>query len=150
MTAVGAGLAVGQVLPARTRPMAVERGRLRFFATAIGETAPRWSDLNAARAAGHPDLPAPPTFLFGLELESFDFFGELEAAGVDIAKILHGGQRFDHLLPVHAGDEISFEGEVTGVESKRGGALTFITRRTRAFRGDDVVAVLTNTLVVTA
>ena len=35
-----------------------------FFAAAIGETDPVYTDLDAARAAGHRDLPVPPTFLF--------------------------------------------------------------------------------------
>ena len=58
---------VGTEEPART--FDVERGRLRFFAKAIGETDPVYTDVEAARAAGHPDLPVPPTFLFGLELD---------------------------------------------------------------------------------
>lgn len=34
-----------------------ERGRLRFFAQACGQTDPVYSDLRAAEAAGHRDLP---------------------------------------------------------------------------------------------
>ena len=46
------------------------RGRLRFFAKAIGETDPVYTDDAAARDAGYPDLPAPPTFLFAAELDA--------------------------------------------------------------------------------
>ena len=38
----------------------VEKGRLRFFAKATGQTDPVYSDEAAARAAGHPGLPVPP------------------------------------------------------------------------------------------
>ena len=37
----------------------VERGRLRQFAHAIGETRPEYLEAAAARAAGFPDLPVP-------------------------------------------------------------------------------------------
>src|SRR3546814_13237942 len=42
----------------------VEKGRLRFFAKAIGETRPEFIDEAAAKAAGHPSLLASPTILF--------------------------------------------------------------------------------------
>ncbi|MPY78402.1 MAG: hypothetical protein GEV04_07875, partial [Actinophytocola sp.] len=51
----------------------IERGRLRFFAKAIGQKDPIYSDVDAARRAGHPDLPVPPTFFFSMELEDLSF-----------------------------------------------------------------------------
>ena len=47
-----------------TKPQTVdvEKGRLRFFAKAIGETDPVYTDEAAAKAAGYKSLPAPPTF----------------------------------------------------------------------------------------
>ena len=48
----------------------VEPGRLRFFAKATGHDDPVYGDEEAARAAGHPGLPVPPTFFFCLEMES--------------------------------------------------------------------------------
>jgi NAD(P)-dependent dehydrogenase (short-subunit alcohol dehydrogenase family) len=48
---------VGRELPPSTPTL--ERGRLRLFAWAIGETDPVCSGLAAARDAGHADLPAP-------------------------------------------------------------------------------------------
>ena len=47
----------------------IERGRLRLFAKVLGQDDPVYSDLAAARAEGHPDLPVPPTFLMGLEVD---------------------------------------------------------------------------------
>ncbi|MGR3780209.1 MAG: FAS1-like dehydratase domain-containing protein, partial [Albimonas sp.] len=46
----------------------VERGQLLFFAKATGQTDPIYIDEAAARAAGYRALPAPPTFLFSLDL----------------------------------------------------------------------------------
>ena len=61
----------------------VEKGRLRFFAQAIGETDPVYTDETAARAAGYPALPAPPTFLFAAELDSRTVVSMLDVLGVD-------------------------------------------------------------------
>ena len=51
---------IGHVFPAFTAE--VERGRLRFFAKAIGGSNPIYTDEEAAKAAGYRALPAPPTF----------------------------------------------------------------------------------------
>jgi len=47
----------------------IERGRLKFFAQAIGESNPIYLDQKAAQAAGYRDLPVPPTFLLAADLE---------------------------------------------------------------------------------
>ena len=79
---------IGHTLPATT--FLVERSRLRFFAKAIGENDPVYTDEHAARAAGHPDLPAPPTFLFTAELESGVKMAWMNEAGIELGKVLHG------------------------------------------------------------
>jgi hypothetical protein len=138
--------AVGMALP----PMraVVERGRLRFFAEAIGETDPIYTDVDAARAAGHPDLPVPPTFLFGLELDLPEPFAWLAELGVDLRRMLHGSQRFDHRRAAHAGDELLLEPVVVDVFSKRGGALEFVVVATEVTRDGEPIATLTKTVVV--
>ena len=50
--------------------LTVDRTRLQFFAKAIGEKDPIYTDRAAAQAAGYADVPAPPTFLFAAELDS--------------------------------------------------------------------------------
>jgi acyl dehydratase len=98
--------AVGTELP--TLAVDIERGRLRAFASAIGETDPVYSDLDAARAAGHADLPVPPTFLFGLGLgRGAADFAWLADLGVDLRHVLHGEQSFTYHSPVHAGDTLT-------------------------------------------
>ena len=67
---------IGHELPASVLP--IERSRLQFFAKAIGETDPVYTDVAAARDAGYADLPAPPTFLFAAELDSGAAFRLIE------------------------------------------------------------------------
>ena len=104
----------------------VERGRLRFFAKATGETNPIYFDEAAAKAAGYADVPAPPTFLFAADLDSRLIFGLLDQMGVALSKVLHGEQSFEYFAPVVAGDVITFKSTIKNIYSKRGGALEFI------------------------
>ncbi|MFZ2178610.1 MAG: MaoC family dehydratase N-terminal domain-containing protein [Rhodococcus sp. (in: high G+C Gram-positive bacteria)] len=126
----------------------VERGRIRQFAIAIGEENPIYRDRDAAVAAGHPDVLAPPTFLFGLELENSNVFADLAAHGVDLGNVLHGEQRFRYFADVHAGDRLLFESSYVDAYSKAGGALDFLVRRTTVTREGTVVAELESVSVI--
>ncbi|MFI1829295.1 MaoC family dehydratase N-terminal domain-containing protein [Streptomyces sp. NPDC020412] len=128
----------------------VERGRLRFFALATGQTDPGYLDPAAAEAAGRRDLPVPPTFFFCLEMENPHRGDLLAGLGVDPRTILHGGQSFEYHAMAYAGDRLTFTTEVTDVYAKKGGALEFIVRTTRVTRDGAPVATLTGTVVVRA
>jgi acyl dehydratase len=117
----------------------VERGRLRMFAAATGEQDPVYTDLDAARAHGHPDLPAPPTFFMTMENETHGlrFLGDL---GVAIGAVLHGEQRFEYRAMVYAGDQINIQPRIADVYSRKAGALDFIVRETDFTRQGELVA----------
>lgn len=114
------------------RSILVERGQLRFFAQATGETDPVYSDLDAARAAGHPDLPAPPTYVFTLHLGAPAKLGHYTTMGVDQMKILHGDQGFEHFKPIHAGDTITLVTTTDDIYARKNGALEFVVQSTEA------------------
>ncbi|MBO9499240.1 MAG: MaoC family dehydratase N-terminal domain-containing protein [Novosphingobium sp.] len=110
----------------------VEAGQLRFFAKAIGETDPVYSDLAAAKAAGHPALPAPPTFLFSLEIMTSDEVSVLDLLGVNIGRVLHGEQGFTYSGQIYAGDRIRLSTRIVDIYAKKGGALEFVVQETTA------------------
>ncbi len=126
----------------------VERGRVAMFAKAIGETDPIYFDVEAARGAGHPDLLAPPTFVFGLDLEHSDTLGVLEANGVDVSAVLHGEQRFTYHREVHAGDQLALTAEFTDYFSKKNGALEFLVRKSQLTSGGELVAEMESVSVI--
>lgn len=109
----------------------VEKGRLKFFAKAIGQTDPVYSDEAAAKRAGHPGLPVPPTFLFCLEMESPNPGALRELLEIPVPKILHGEQRFTYHAMAFAGDTLHFEQRIADIYAKKGGLLEFIVRETR-------------------
>jgi acyl dehydratase len=109
----------------------VEKGRLRFFAKAIGETDPVYTDESAARDAGHPGLPVPPTFLMCLNSEIGDLVELLNVLQMDLGRILHAEQSFTYHRMAYAGDTLSFTTTVSDVYEKKGGALVFVVQQTR-------------------
>lgn len=128
----------------------VEPGRLRFFLDTIGESNPVYRDESAARAAGYAAAPVPPTYLFCLEMmdaaEPFEF---LTALDIDLARVLHGEQRFDYHAPVAVGDTVTFKPRVTSVTEKKGGAMTLVVVETEVTNQNGVhVADISRTVVV--
>ena len=117
---------IGRVFPASQAE--VEKGRLRFFAKAIGETNPVYTDEAVAHAAGYPSLPVLPTFLFSLEMEKPDPFAWLGEVGMDLTRILHGEQSFTYHQPACAGDTLTFESRIEDIYDKKNGALSFVVK----------------------
>ena len=119
---------IGHVEPAFE--VLVEKGRLKFFAKATGQTDPVYTDEAAAHAAGHPDLPVPPTFLFCLEMEAPDPAAIRNLLGMDYRRLLHGEQGFVYERMAYAGDVLTFEQRVEDIYDKKNGALEFVVRKT--------------------
>jgi acyl dehydratase len=128
----------------------VEAGRLRFFLDTLGEGNPVYRDESAARAAGYSATPVPPTYLFCLEMMDATIpFEFLSALDIDLARVLHGEQRFDYFVPVVIGDVLTFRPRVASVMEKKGGAMTLIVVETGVTNQDGVhVANVSRTVVV--
>jgi acyl dehydratase len=99
---------------------AVGREKIREYARAVGETDPLHHDLEAARAAGHPDLVAPPMFAVVYTSPAIGPAMLDPEVGMDFARMVHGAQEFTWGPLVVAGDEITTEVELADV-SERGG-----------------------------
>jgi acyl dehydratase len=108
---------VGKAYPATT--YAVGREKIREYAAAVGESNPLHLDVEAARAAGHDDVVAPPMFAVVYSMPAVAaalFDPELE---IDFARLVHAGQQFIWGPLVVAGDEISTTASVSEI-SQRG------------------------------
>lgn len=135
------------------RTINVERGFLKFFAQATGETNPIYFDEQSARAAGHPDLPVPPTYFFSISLnpraKRGDLFDTDEGIGVDMSHLLHGEQAFTYHRIVCAGETLTLRQTVRDIYSKKGGALEFLVHDTRfEDEGGTTCAEMRTTMVV--
>lgn len=126
----------------------VEKGRIKFFAKAIGETNPIYIEESAAKDAGYKTIPAPPTFPFVLEMEGPELLPVLKLLNMDIGRILHGSQKFEYPGSVYAGDTITVRSKIVDMFDKKNGALEFVvTENTYTNQDNEVVAKSTNTLV---
>ena len=67
---------------------------IRNFATAVKNMHPLHHDLEAARAAGHKDLVAPPTYLVTIAQRAEALMVNDPEAEVDFSRVVHADQRF--------------------------------------------------------
>ena len=84
----------------------VGRAKIAEFAGAIGDPSPVYRDVDAARAAGHPDVIAPPTFAIAVSLEAAMVVLDDPDVALDYSRVVHGEQRFVHHRPIRAGDRL--------------------------------------------
>ncbi len=136
----------GRVFPP-TSPYLVGREKIREFSRAVLATSPLNTNVEAARAAGHADLVAPPTFpVVVQELTLAQLLAEPDA-GIDFSRVVHGDQRFSYTRPVVAGDELTATLTVSSVKSL--GAHSMVTAESvmTDARGEHVVTAV-STLVV--
>lgn len=115
----------------------VERGRIRFFAEILGQADPIHFDRDAARAAGYPDLVAPPSFFVVIEAAADDerkrrgLPSAAELVKADYRYLLHGEERYFYEAPIYAGDEVEMSCVITDFYEKKGGAMEFVTFESR-------------------
>jgi acyl dehydratase len=141
---------IGKTLPAIRYQ--VDRSKIRELARALGDTNPLFHDVDAARAAGYRDLVAPVTFptLFrfwgGTETR-----GILEAMGGNIMRLLHGEEEYEYFDVLQAGDDITGQLEIVGIETKEGrsGIMDFVkTQATYRNQDGNVVVIARATMVL--
>ncbi|GLZ07576.1 UPF0336 protein [Actinomadura sp. NBRC 104412] len=96
-------------------PYEVSRVKIREFAEAIGDSNPIYRDAEAAKAAGHPDVIAPPTFAIVVSL------GNPAVAdpdlGLNYSMVVHGEQRFVYTRPIRAGDVLTTTSTITDIKA---------------------------------
>ena len=121
--------------------------KIRNFAEAIGDDNPIYWDREAARAAGHADLVAPPTFGVSIITRAQDEVLFNPALGLDYSRVVHGDQRFVLKRPIVAGDELFCTFFVDSVRMVQGNE--FLGLRTEmADPGGEPVGTVFGTLVV--
>lgn len=137
---------VGRVYPP-TEPYLVGREKIREFAEAIGDPAPACRDAAAARALGHPDVVAPPTFAIVLTLAAGHQVIMDPDLGIDYSRVVHGEQRFVHERPIHAGDELQVVVTVQDIRSAAGNDIVTTRADVSTLAGERVCTAV-STIVV--
>ena len=117
----------------------VGREKIREFADAIGDTNAAYRDPEAAKALGHPDVIAPPTFPVIVSMRSsVDLVADPEL-GLDYSRVVHGEQRFAYTRPVRAGDRLVGVLTVDSIRSAAGNDILATRTELRTPEGEHVV-----------
>jgi acyl dehydratase len=136
----------GRVYPP-TPAYEVGREKIAEFADAIGDPNPAYRDPAAARAFGHPDVVAPPTFpiLLTLMRAGQQVIDDPEL-GIDYARVVHGEQRFAFARPVRAGDRLQVVVSIESIRTAAGNDL--IRTKSEASTEDGELVVTAHALLV--
>ncbi|GGS86543.1 MULTISPECIES: MaoC family dehydratase N-terminal domain-containing protein [Streptomyces] len=133
---------VGRSYPP-TDPYEVGREKIREFAVAVGDAHPVYTDPEAAKTAGYPDVIAPPTFVFAI---TFAAAGQVVAdpqLGLDYSRVVHGDQKFAYTRPVRAGDRLSVTSTIEAVKTMAGNDIIDIRGEVHDETGEHVVTAWT-------
>ena len=122
-----------------TEPYEVGREKIREFADAIGDPNPAYRDPEAAKALGHPDVIAPPTFPMVVTMRaSRSAVGDPDL-GLDYSRVVHGEQRFVYSRPVRAGDRLVCTLTIENALSKAGNDMLYTRIDVATTEGEHVV-----------
>ncbi|MFB8102283.1 MULTISPECIES: MaoC family dehydratase N-terminal domain-containing protein [Streptomyces] len=140
-------MALDQSFVGRTYPPTpayeVGREKIREFAEAVGDTHPAYVDAEAARALGHPDVIAPPTFVFSITYRAAGEVVQDPQLGLDYSRVVHGDQKFSYVRPVRAGDRLTVTSTIETIKSLAGNDIVDIRGDVHDEAGELVVTALT-------
>jgi acyl dehydratase len=103
--------------------------KIREFADSIGDPNPVYRETEAAVAAGHPAVIAPPTFAT-IIINNRAIYPIVAdpALGLDWSRVVHGEQSFRYQRPIRAGDSLVLTATIENIMARAGN--DFLTVRT--------------------
>jgi acyl dehydratase len=124
---------IGQVTAGPVSALVTAREAQRY-AQAVDDLNPVYFDEDAARAAGHRTLIAPPTFLEHVvvqgrgvgEMRVDGLFRDPTSKGLALKRVMFGGQEWEFLAPAHVGDTVTAVQHLTDITEKDGAKGPFV------------------------
>lgn len=105
----------------------VERGKVKEFCLAIGETNPIYTDLEAAKKAGYENTPVPPTFQTAILFWGYPkIWEDMVQYGIDIKRLLHLKEEYVYHKPIYPGN-VWAQSEIIDVKTGKMDMVTFKT-----------------------
>ncbi|MEV6209601.1 MaoC family dehydratase N-terminal domain-containing protein [Kitasatospora sp. NPDC051914] len=129
---------IGRTYPP-TAPYEVGREKIREFAVAIGDANPAYTDPEAAKAFGHSDVIAPPTFPFVITYAAAAQVVTDPELGLDYSRVVHGDQKFAYTRPVRAGDRLTVTVTIDSIKSLAGNDVLSVRGEVNDESGEHVV-----------
>ena len=130
----------------------VDRTQIRLFARSVGHTDPIYYDVEAAKAVGYRDLPAPPGYL-GTPVfqpgQPARAAQEFQPA-IPMNRRLNGGTEIEYFGDIVAGDVLTATSHIASFTQTKGsiGTMLVITTKTVYKNASgEVVAIGTGTSI---
>lgn len=132
------------------------RASIRYFALAMGDENPLYTDDDYAKAAGHASVIAPPTLVvetcqYAHRAPDRDgYIGHEWHLDVPDCRLIRGGNDYEFHRPVRPDDRIDVTWTLENIVEKpssRGGTQLFVTSVARYRSGGELLAVNRETLV---
>ncbi|NDZ79757.1 MaoC family dehydratase [Streptomyces sp. SID10853] len=133
---------VGRTYPP-SAPYEVGREKIREFAEAVGDPNPAYTDTDAAKALGHADVIAPPTFVFSITFNAAGVVVQDPQLGLDYTRVVHGDQKFAYRRPVRAGDRLTVTSTIEAIKSLAGNDIIDIRGEVHEESGEHVATAWT-------
>lgn len=130
-----------------TAPYLVGREKIREFSRAVLATNPINFDVEAAKAAGHADIVAPPTFPVVIQEATLAQLLAEPDAGIDFSRVVHGEQRFSYSRAIVAGDELTATLSISSVKSLGGHTMVTADSDIVDAHGNHVVTAISSLVI---
>lgn len=105
----------------------VERGKIKEFAQAIGETNPIYFSAEEAKKQGYSDVPAPITFPTAIMFWGYPkIWQDMADLGIDLARILHMKEEYTYNKILYPGT-VNAQAEISDVKTGKMDMITFRT-----------------------
>lgn len=121
-----------------TAPEELGRAAIRYFATAVGDDNPLYTDDGYAREHGYPGVVAPPTLVCetnqyaGLPRDADGYAGHGWHLDVPGTRLVRGGNSYEFGRPVRPDDVVTARWRLTDLAERRtrdGRAMLVVTSR---------------------
>ncbi|WP_248798136.1 MaoC family dehydratase N-terminal domain-containing protein [Pseudomonas sp. MWU13-2105] len=126
----------------------VEEGKLVEFARAVYCTDSYYFDSNAARQQGFDAQPIPPTY--STVASHWQPDSASNPLNLDLKRVLAGGNEWEYLRPIVAGEELTVRTAITDVSHKQGkkGLMTLIVREMSFFDAQEQLALIARSTII--
>jgi acyl dehydratase len=120
----------------------VGREKIREYAAAVQSDDPLHFSVEAAKAAGYPDVVAPLTFIAvagrQVQLEIFKQFD----VGINLSRVIHRDQKILFHRPIFAGDKLYFETWLDSVLESHGTVIIEMRSEVTDAEGEPVMTTI--------
>jgi acyl dehydratase len=118
---------------------AIDRDHVGRFADAIGEDAPIFRDVQAAKELGYDEQLTPPTFVTAMQIMTSGQVVLDQELGLNYSLVVHGEQEYEWRRPVKVGDKLRATPRIADIYARGPNEFLVIEAEIKDESGETVV-----------